>query len=106
MFNEIKIRLKVPWNNVCVKIFFMQGVSSALHDAGFLVNYPLTRLLNAMNSKPILNISVYDYLWGYEDTVVKLASGILPNFIDFQKFGLLDRVSINRFLLLFISMKM
>lgn len=71
----------------------MQGISSALSDAGFIVNYPIVQLANLMNTKPILNISVYDYLWGYEDSLVKLASGIVPNFINFQKFGLLDRVS-------------
>lgn len=69
-----------------------------MHDAGIIVNYPLIRLMNMMDAKPILNISVYDYLWGYEDALVKLVSGVLPNYIDFQKFGLLDRVSINKFL--------
>lgn len=68
------------------------GVLSALHDAGFLINYPLSQLVNLMNAKPILNISVYDYLWGYEDSLVKVASGLVPNFINFQKFGLLDRM--------------
>jgi len=57
------------------------------------VNYPLVQLANVMGAKPILNISVYDYLWGYEDSMVTLASGIVPNFINFQKFGLLDRVN-------------
>ncbi|KAL6433334.1 hypothetical protein ACFW04_006477 [Cataglyphis niger] len=68
------------------------GISSALHDAGFLVNYPLVQLTNIMGAKPILNISVYDYLWGYEDSIVTLASEIVPNFINFRKFGLLDRM--------------
>ncbi|KAH0951798.1 hypothetical protein HN011_007991 [Eciton burchellii] len=68
------------------------GISSSLNDAGFLINYPFSRLVNMMSAKPILNISVYDYLWGYEDSLVKLASGVIPNFINFQKFGLLDRM--------------
>ncbi|KYM93627.1 Scavenger receptor class B member 1 [Cyphomyrmex costatus] len=68
------------------------GVSSALSDAGFIVNYPIVQLATLMNTKPILNISVYEYLWGYEDSLVKLASGIVPNFINFVKFGLLDRM--------------
>lgn len=71
----------------------MQGVQSALHDSGFVINYPLVQLINMMDAKPILNISVYDYLWGYEDSLVKLANGLVPKFINFQKFGLLDRVS-------------
>ncbi|XP_066584676.1 scavenger receptor class B member 1-like [Prorops nasuta] len=70
----------------------MLGISSALHDAGFLINYPLARLAHMLDSKPILNITVYDYLWGYEDNLVRLASGIVPNFINFRKFGLLDRM--------------
>ncbi|KAG5347598.1 SCRB1 protein, partial [Acromyrmex charruanus] len=68
------------------------GISSALSDAGFIMNYPIVQLANLMNTKPILNITVYDYLWGFEDSLVKLASGIMPNFINFLKFGLLDRM--------------
>ncbi|XP_043262677.1 scavenger receptor class B member 1-like [Colletes gigas] len=70
----------------------MLGLSSTLHDAGFFVNYPWANLVNLLNSKPILNITVYDYLWGYEDTLVNVASTVLPSFIDFRKFGLLDRI--------------
>ncbi|XP_076618698.1 scavenger receptor class B member 1 [Colletes latitarsis] len=70
----------------------MLGLSSTLHDAGFFVNYPWANLVNLVNSKPILNITVYDYLWGYDDTLIDLASTVLPSFIDFRKFGLLDRV--------------
>lgn len=46
-----------------------------------------------MDSKPILKLNVHDYLWGYEDKLIRFASGVMPNFIDFIKFGLLDRVS-------------
>nr|QNL15117.1 sensory neuron membrane protein 1 [Aulacocentrum confusum] len=68
------------------------GVASALYDAGFFVNYPLAQIANALDSKPILNMSVYQYLWGYDDPLVRLASGIVPNFINFRQFGLLDRM--------------
>lgn len=70
----------------------MLGISSALHDKGFFVNVPWTSLVNMLNSKAILNITVHDYLWGYEDPLVRLASGIVPKFINFRKFGLLDRM--------------
>lgn len=68
------------------------GVTSTLHDAGFLVNFPLARLTGLLNTKPILNITVHEYLWGHEDSLISLASGIVPNFINFRKFGLLDRM--------------
>ncbi|XP_011297796.1 scavenger receptor class B member 1-like [Fopius arisanus] len=70
----------------------MLGVSSAVHDQGFLVNYPLAQMANLLDSKPILTMPVYEYLWGYEDPLVRLAAGIVPNFINFRKFGLLDRM--------------
>ncbi|XP_076753983.1 platelet glycoprotein 4 [Xylocopa sonorina] len=70
----------------------MLGLTSTLHDAGFFVNYPWSQLLNMLDSKPILSISVHDYLWGYEDRLIRLASAIVPRFINFHKFGLLDRL--------------
>ncbi|XP_076163556.1 scavenger receptor class B member 1 [Ptiloglossa arizonensis] len=70
----------------------MLGLSSTLHNAGFFVTFSWARLVNMLDSKPILNLTVYDYLWGYEDSLVHLASSIVPSFINFRKFGLLDRM--------------
>nr|XP_031841755.1 scavenger receptor class B member 1-like [Nomia melanderi] len=70
----------------------MLGISSTLHDASFLVNFPWSSLVNMLDSKPILHITAHDYLWGYEDRLVHLASSIVPSFINFRKFGLLDRM--------------
>jgi len=81
------------------KKFLAQGASSALHDAGFFVNYPFIQFANILNAQTIISISVYDFLWGYDDPLVSLASKIIPNFIPFQKLGLLDRVS--RWILIF-----
>lgn len=81
-----------------------QGILSSLSDAGFIVNYPLIQLANLMSAKPILHISVYDYLWGYDDPMVKLAIELLPNFFNFQKFGLMDRVSNLLYLKRYIEM--
>ncbi|KAI4487171.1 hypothetical protein M0804_005320 [Polistes exclamans] len=70
----------------------MLGIASALSDAGFFINYLMTQLTNMIGSEPILNITAYDYLWGYEDNLVKLAAGILPAYLQFRKLGLLDRM--------------
>ncbi|KAI4487717.1 hypothetical protein M0802_011907 [Mischocyttarus mexicanus] len=70
----------------------MLGIASALSDAGFFMNYLMTQLNNMIGTKPIINISVYDYLWGYDDNLVKLAAEILPSYLKFRKFGLLDRL--------------
>ncbi|XP_033338900.2 scavenger receptor class B member 1 [Megalopta genalis] len=70
----------------------MLGLTSTLHDAGMFVNIPWISLINVMNSKAVLNITVHDYLWGYEDKLIHFASTVVPSFIDFAKFGLLDRM--------------
>ncbi|XP_014207887.1 scavenger receptor class B member 1 [Copidosoma floridanum] len=77
---------------VSVPNIVMLGVSSALHDAGFLVNYPFIQLSNFLDAMPILNITVQDYLWGYDDPMVYLAGSVVPKYITFRKFGLLDRM--------------
>lgn len=41
----------------------------------------------------MLNLTVNDYLWGYDDPLVKLAADVIPSIITFDTFGLLDRVS-------------
>lgn len=74
-------------------LLLLQGFFSTLHNAGFFLNYPLASLTNMLQSKSILHLTVHEYLWGYEDPLIRLASGILPNYIDFGRFGLLDRVS-------------
>ncbi|KAF7987420.1 hypothetical protein HCN44_003182 [Aphidius gifuensis] len=79
-------------DNIYVPNIPMLGVSSALRNAGFIVNYPLAHLANILNSQPILKMTVHEYLWGYDDSLVRLAAGIIPNFVNFKKFGLLDRM--------------
>lgn len=53
----------------------------------------LSTLTATVNSQPMLNLTVEDYLWGYDDPLVKLAANVIPNIIPFKSFGLLDRVN-------------
>lgn len=48
--------------------------------------------MKTTSSQPFLNLTVQDYLWGYNDRLVLLASSIVPGIIPFKKFGLLDRM--------------
>ncbi|XP_046615004.1 scavenger receptor class B member 1 [Neodiprion virginianus] len=68
------------------------GVASALHDSSSFVTVPLSGFIELLDSQTILNITAYDYLWGYDDTLVHLASNLVPNFVNFRKFGLMDRL--------------
>lgn len=45
-----------------------------------------------MGTKAFLNLTVEEFLWGYEDKLVTIANRFLPSWIDFGNFGILDRV--------------
>lgn len=69
------------------------GASTAASEMSMFAALALSTLTNTINAQPMLNLTVHDYLWGYEDTLVHLAANIVPNIITFDTFGLLDRVS-------------
>ncbi|XP_025421899.1 scavenger receptor class B member 1-like isoform X2 [Sipha flava] len=68
------------------------GFSSMLRNSPMFVNVVFNSLVEYQDSKPMLNLSVKEFLWGYDDNLVKMASNVLPTWINFDKFGLLDRM--------------
>lgn len=70
------------------------GISTAMNDFSTIGALAISTLAKSVNAQPILNLTVHDYLWGYDDPLVRLASNIAPNIINFERFGLLDRVTI------------
>ncbi|XP_060858229.1 scavenger receptor class B member 1-like isoform X1 [Metopolophium dirhodum] len=68
------------------------GFSSMLRSSPMFVNVVFNSLVEYQDSQPILDLSVKEFLWGYDDKLVKMASSVLPTWINFSKFGLLDRM--------------
>jgi len=68
-----------------------------LTSSPMFINLVFNSLVEYLDSKPILELSVHEFLWGYDDQLVKMASNVLPSWINFAKFGLLDRVIIQSF---------
>lgn len=68
------------------------GITSVAADLSIFAELAVSTLTKSLNCKPFLNLTVNDYLWGYEDKLVSLASTFVPNLINFKKFGLLDRM--------------
>lgn len=69
------------------------GISAAAVKISTFAALAVSTLAKSTSASPILNITVHDYLWGYQDSLVSLAHTVLPNYIDFKQFGLMDRVS-------------
>nr|CAI5869844.1 unnamed protein product [Callosobruchus analis] len=68
------------------------GIQAYLVDSSFITNMGFSALSASLGTKPILNLTVDEFMWGYEDKLVTMANQFLPNWIDFGKFGLLERL--------------
>lgn len=68
------------------------GLSSAAAKISSFAALAVSTLAKSTNAQPMLNLTVHDYLWGYRDNLVSLANSIMPNYINFDRFGIMDRV--------------
>lgn len=68
------------------------GLSAAASKISSFASLAISALVTTTNSRPILNLTVHDFLWGYEDNLVRFANNIVPDFITFERFGLMDRL--------------
>ncbi|EEB19340.1 protein croquemort, putative [Pediculus humanus corporis] len=68
------------------------GLASMVSDSSIFTNLAFLTLTKYLGSQPFLNLTVHDYLWGYDDPLVKMANKIVSTKIPFSKFGLLDRM--------------
>ncbi|KAL3280403.1 hypothetical protein HHI36_017886 [Cryptolaemus montrouzieri] len=68
------------------------GISAMLRDSSMFTNLGLTMISNTANSKSFVNVTVNQYLFGYEDLLIKLGHTALPTWINFENFGLFDRI--------------
>ncbi|XP_067000934.2 scavenger receptor class B member 1 [Anabrus simplex] len=68
------------------------GAASMLHSSSIFTNLGLRSLTTYLDSQPFLNLSVHDILLGYDDPLVQIAHSVLPSFVGFKSFGILDRM--------------
>lgn len=68
------------------------GLSDVAADISAFAALGMSTLARSTHARPFINLTVHDYLWGYEDNLVKLANNVLPNIFHFSKLGIMDRV--------------
>lgn len=68
------------------------GITAAASSISIFMAFAVRTLVRQFDAKVMLKVSVHEYLWGYEDPLVNIASKLVPSVINFQKFGLLDRM--------------
>lgn len=70
----------------------LMGVTTLASSLSMFAALGLSAITRQLNSQPMLEMSVHDYMWGYEDHLVELASRFVPNWIDFSSFGIMEKV--------------
>ncbi|KAJ8953747.1 hypothetical protein NQ318_015403, partial [Aromia moschata] len=68
------------------------GIQSFLENSSFFTNMGFSAISSTLGSQPILNLTIDEYMWGYEDKLVTVANKFLPKWIDFGTFGILERL--------------
>ncbi|XP_076259725.1 scavenger receptor class B member 1-like isoform X1 [Rhynchophorus ferrugineus] len=68
------------------------GLQSYLADQSFIKNVMFAAAARTLGSKPVVNVTIDEYLWGYQDPLVQYANLLVPSWIDFNKFGIFERL--------------
>lgn len=71
----------------------LQGITAALVEKSMFVNLAVASITSYLGSKAFHPLTIDEYLWGYDDPLVTLANTVIPSWINFPRFGILDRVS-------------
>lgn len=76
-----------------MKLIMLQLFANKIvHDLP-LLSVPTNILLSRTNDHPIIWQTLREFMFGRESTLVHLGHIFLPNWIGFEKLGILDRVS-------------
>ncbi|KAH8389058.1 hypothetical protein KR200_001002, partial [Drosophila serrata] len=70
----------------------MLAISHLTANHPFLVRMALKTLLASTKSEPIVRTTVREFMFGYPSTLATLGNTFLPNWISFEKVGLIDRM--------------
>uniref|UniRef100_A0A2A4JTS4 Scavenger receptor class B member 1 n=1 Tax=Heliothis virescens TaxID=7102 RepID=A0A2A4JTS4_HELVI len=69
-----------------------------LSSATIMSNYPsfiqaaYSYMLAPLGAKPFLKLDVHNFLWGYDNPIIKIINGLAPGLVYYDSFGLLDRL--------------
>jgi hypothetical protein len=62
-------------------------------DASMITRMAVNLLIRQTNSKPFIEQTAKEFMFGYKSVLVTIGNKFLPSWIAFDKLGLIDRVS-------------
>lgn len=83
-------------SNKIKTLFFLhsQSIAQVASEKSYFLRLPINLVIRQTNSKPIVNVTAKEFMFGYESPLTTLGNQFLPDWIYFDKVGLIDRVSI------------
>lgn len=65
-----------------------------MSDASIITRMGVNLLIRQTKSKPFIEQTAKEFMFGYESALVTIGNKFLPSWIVFDKLGLIDRVSV------------
>ena len=83
---------------ICTKNLFLfytsdQSIAQVVSEKPFFYRIPVNVVIEETNSHAIVKQTAKEFMFGYESPLTTLGYQFLPNWIYFDKVGLIDRVS-------------
>ncbi|XP_068155739.1 lysosome membrane protein 2 [Drosophila tropicalis] len=70
----------------------LMGISTLASGLSMFASLGISALTKRLKAEPMLEVTVHEYMWGYEDHLVHLASKFVPSLIDFSSFGIMEKL--------------
>ncbi|KAJ8724676.1 hypothetical protein PYW08_016150 [Mythimna loreyi] len=70
----------------------MLSMGSLLSNYNYFTQLGFNMLALRLGSNATVQISAHDYLWGYDEPLIRVGNTFLPGWINFETLGLLDRL--------------
>ncbi|XP_044735776.1 scavenger receptor class B member 1 isoform X2 [Chrysoperla carnea] len=68
------------------------SITHVMHDASYFTRLGLNLLIRQTKTEPLVAMTAKEFMFGYESSLVTLGNNVMPNWISFDKLGLIDRM--------------
>lgn len=73
--------------------FVFQSIAQVTSEKPYFFRLPINLVIRQTNSQPIVRMTAKEFMFGYESPLTTLGNKFMPDWIYFEKVGLIDRVS-------------
>ncbi|XP_046741790.1 scavenger receptor class B member 1-like isoform X1 [Diprion similis] len=68
------------------------SITNVMRDANYFSRMGLNLLISQSGSKPLVEMTAKEFMFGYESALVTLGNSVMPSWIKFDRLGLIDRM--------------